>query len=274
MKRLFYFLYHYRNASLFLLLELISLLLTFNHQLQRYTPYLHSNQYWTGHIHAYLTAIKNYPLLNKAYKQLLHENGALKTQLIQNKLHSSQPNNELANKPYEATAARVINNSIIHTKNYLTIDKGAKHGIMPGMGVVGAQGIVGYIKAVSEHFATITSLLHADMLVSAKIERTGVMATVRWLGNNPFQAQLLYVPRHIQVEPGDAIVTSGYNAAFYEGALIGHVKQVDLKKEALFYTILIDLSTDFSTLQHVYVIKNTLQQEKDAVESYTKNYYE
>ncbi|MEM7055773.1 MAG: rod shape-determining protein MreC, partial [Bacteroidota bacterium] len=130
------------------------------------------------------------------------------------------------------------------------------------------------IKAVSDHFATVTSLLHTDIMVSAKIAHSGVMGTVRWPGKDPLQTQLLYVPRHIQVEPGDNVVTSGYNATFYEGVLIGHVKQVVLRKEAQFYDIVLDISTDFSTLQHVYVVKNMLKPEKDSLEQYTRSYHE
>jgi len=276
MKRLLHFLFYYKNGILFLLLELISVLLIYSGPAYQPTKQINSSYSWIGNTYAYITKIKSYPLLNKAYSQLLHENGILKEQLIQKdrELGANQLIAASTAKQYQAIPARIINNSIINTKNYLTIDKGAKHGITPGMGVISEPGIVGYIKAVSEQFATITSLLHTDMLVSAKIERSGVMGTIRWSGNNPFQVQLLYVPRHIQVEIGDTIVTSGYNSAFYEGVFIGQVKQVELKKEASFYTILVDLSNDFSRLQHVYIIKNTLQQEKDSLEAYTKNYYE
>jgi len=84
---------------------------------------------------------------------------------------------------------------------------------------------------------------------------------------------MLYVPRHVQVEPGITVV-SGYNATFLEGAVIGHVKQVTLKKEAPFYDIELMFSTDFSKLQHVYVVKNALKQEKDDLEQHTREFYE
>jgi rod shape-determining protein MreC len=274
MKRLLRFLYHYRNGVLFLTLELISLFLIFSHQPPKVIHQLNSSNTWMGNIYAYITDLKSYPLLKKAYKELLNENSLLRDQLMQKEMESNEPPDNSTEKQVHFIPARVVNNSIIHTKNYLTIDKGSQHGITPGMGVIANQGIVGRIKAVSEQFATITSLLHVDMLVSAKVGNAGVIGTVRWLGTNPTQAQLLYVPRHITIEPGDSVVTSGYNATFYEGVLIGHVKQVELKKEALFYNITVDLSTDFSTLQYVYVVKHSLAQEKESLEKFTKSYYE
>ena len=85
---------------------------------------------------------------------------------------------------------------------------------------------------------------------------------------------MLYVPKHVPVEPGDTVVTSGYNATFSTETLIGYVKQATLRKEASFYDIELRLSTDFSTLQYVYVVNNTLKKEKDELEQYTKDFYE
>ncbi len=275
MKKLLRFLYYYKNGVVFLTLELVSLVLVFDYPASQVTSQLNSSHTWVGKIYRYVAEIKGYPFLKKAYQELLEENSLLRAQLIQEITITSDPIEKPdQEKPITLIPARVINNSIIHTKNYLTIDKGAKYGITAGMGVISAQGVVGRVKAVSEQFATIVSLLHVDMLVSAKVGNRGVMGTVRWLGDNPFQAQLLYIPRHIPVEPGDSVITSGYNSTFCEGILIGRVKQVELKKEALFYHITLELATDFSTLNHVYVLKNSVDQEKDSLEQFTKSYYE
>lgn len=274
MKRLLHLLYEYRNWFAFLSLELISTLLIFHHQAYEKPQQLNAVHDVIGNIYHYIHEIKSYPSLRKAYKNILHENTALREALMQKEVDARQVIYEAATKRYACIAARVINNSIISTKNYLTIDQGAIHGLAPGMGVISAQGVVGKIKAVSDHFATVISLLHTGMLVSAKVAPTGVMGTVRWLGQDPWQAQLLYVPRHVPIALGDTVVTSGYNAIFGEGFLIGHIKHVSLREEALFYDIVLDISTDFSTLQHVYVVKDSLQQEKDALEQYTRSYYE
>ena len=44
---------------------------------------------------------------------------------------------------YDMYKARVINNSLTHIDNYITIDKGEKDGIQTEMGVVNGNGIVG-----------------------------------------------------------------------------------------------------------------------------------
>ena len=226
-----------------------------------------------GSILNFISEVKNYPFLKEENAKLLYDNAALRKKLLQREAPIDQ-SYAAAPVRYDCIPARVINNSMVVSKNYLTLNKGAMHGIAPGMGVISAEGIVGRVKAVSDHFATVISLLHTSMQVSAKLSNSEVLGTVQWPGNDPCRAQMLYVPRHVQVEPGDTVVTSGYNATFFEGTVVGYVKQVVLRQEAPFYDIELMLSTDFSTLQHVYVVKNALQQEKDTLEQHTREFYE
>ena len=268
MSRVLRFLYRYRAFVVFMLLELTSTMLIFNRE-----RYQASASLVMGSILNFISEVKNYPFLKEENAKLLYDNAALSKKLLQREAPIDQ-SYAAAPVRYDCIPARVINNSIVVSKNYLTLNKGAMHGIAPGMGVISAEGIVGRVKAVSDHFATVISLLHTSMQVSAKLSNSEVLGTVQWPGNDPCRAQMLYVPRHVQVEPGDTVVTSGYNATFFEGTVVGYVKQVVLRQEAPFYDIELMLSTDFSTLQHVYVVKNALQQEKDTLEQHTREFYE
>ena len=268
MSRVLRFLYRYRAFVVFMLLELTSTMLIFNRE-----RYQASASLVMGSILNFISEVKNYPFLKEENAKLLYDNAALRKKLLQREAPIDQ-SYAAAPVRYDCIPARVINNSIVVSKNYLTLNKGAMHGIAPGMGVISAEGIVGRVKAVSDHFATVISLLHTSMQVSAKLSNSEVLGTVQWPGNDPCRAQMLYVPRHVQVEPGDTVVTSGYNATFFEGTVVGYVKQVVLRQEAPFYDIELMLSTDFSTLQHVYVVKNALQQEKDTLEQHTREFYE
>lgn len=279
MKRLTYFLYKYSAFLVFLLLELISILLILKHNTFPALQCLSSSNYVVGHVYSLTSELKNYFSLKEENEKLLNENALLRQQFLRNEndfttLPSYQPSDTCLLKQHALIPANVINNSVGSTKNYLTINKGARHGIAPGMGVISTMGIVGKIKAVSDRFATITSLLHTDVQVAAQILNAGIMGTVTWPGKDAFKAELLYVPRHVKVSPGDKVVTSGYNAIFPEGIAIGQIESIKLKENATFYDIKIDISTRFCALQHVYVLKNYLKQEKDSLEQYTRSFYE
>jgi len=104
------------------------------------------------------------------------------------------------------------------------------------------------------------------MLVSSKIESSNTLCTTKWDGEDPLRANLLYVPRHIEINIGDTVSTSGYNAVFPEKILIGLINQVKLREDATFYDIRIDLSTEFHRLSYVYVLRNNFKAEKDSLE--------
>ncbi|WP_044282720.1 rod shape-determining protein MreC [Candidatus Amoebophilus asiaticus] len=274
MKKLFRFLYEYRNLFTFLVLESFGLSLVFNQHFHTKFKQVNSSNLLIGSVYEFFSSLRQYPYLKENYTKILNENAYLKEQILQNSIQANKISDKFSEKQFKFIPAQVINNSITHTKNYLTLNKGASSGIMPGMGVIAKSGIVGSVKSVSEHFATVASLLHTDILVSAKLIPSNVIGTIHWCGYNPLQLQLLYIPRHLKVEVGDKVVTSGYDATFHTDIPIGAVSRVELNKESLFYDILVDISTDFSTLQHVYVLENNLRVEKESLEDVTRAYYD
>jgi rod shape-determining protein MreC len=171
---------------------------------------------------------------------------------------------------YAYIPAKVINNSTMKINNYLTIDKGRNDGLEPGMGAIGSFGVVGVVKTVSNNYATLYSLLHGEMQISSLLSRLGVFCTTKWDGIDPLYAKLLYIPRHVELQEGDTITTSGYNAIFPEGIPIGRIRSFDIQENETFYNIDIELSSNFQSLSHVYLISNYYRQEKDSVEIFNE----
>jgi rod shape-determining protein MreC len=210
--------------------------------------------------------------LRETNQQLAEENAMLRRQLEQKKqsIYSLSVREiqdpEIVNR-FDFVSARVTNNGVDLFKNHLTLNKGKKHGIQPGMAVVSAQGIVGKVKSVSDNFSVVTTLLNIDVLTSVQLKRTSHFATAKWNGQNPDYVDLLYLPRHVQPIKGDTVVTSGYNAVYPEGLLVGTVEKVSLKDEALFYDITLKLSQDFRSLTYLAVIKSNLKVEIDSLEN-------
>ncbi len=170
---------------------------------------------------------------------------------------------------YDFVSAKVVNNSIAQFKNYITINRGKDAGIRPGMAVISVFGAIGKVKSVSEHFSVLISMLNIDEQVSSVLKRTGNFGTSQWDGTDPRVVNLLYIPRHVQPVIGDTVVTSGYNGVFPSGILVGIVKDVKLKEEALFYDIRVELAQDFRRLSFVKIVKSNLKNEQDSLETIT-----
>lgn len=290
MRNLFAFIYHYRGFLTFLLLEIIcSYLIVQNNSYQSAAFYNSANMY-AGQVLEFQKQVSDYFRLVEVNRALVNENRALQ-ESITNIITSGRldsispvPDSAYRVKPdslmlvrqqldtigiprnFSFIPGKVINNSVRRVNNYLTLNVGRADGVEPGMGVVAGSGVVGRVKATSEHFATVTSLLHSQMLVSAKITRNNAIGSVKWDGDNYLMAALNFVPRHIQIQRGDTVVTSGYNAIFPEGVRIGRITSFATEADKSFYSIRLRLAVDFNGLDYVYVVKNAQRVERDSLE--------
>lgn len=219
-------------------------------------------------------AITGYFSLVQENDKLAHENARLNAllvnqeSLLQKLIMDSLKRPEALNQ-YKFIVAKVINNSVSRPNNYITLNKGSEDGIKPGMGIISPKGVVGRVMACSPHFSTATSLLHSKMLISAEISRINASGTLKWGGTDPSKANLEFVARHLKPKRGDTVRTSEYSNILPEGIHVGVISKIELKDNATFYNIVVDLATDFSTLNFVYVIENQLKTERDTLQFQT-----
>ena len=178
----------------------------------------------------------------------------------------------VTNQQYTYLAAKVIKNSITLRNNIMTINKGTVDGIKSGMAVIAPQrGVVGFIRDVSAHLATIQSLLHKDTKISVTLKKNNALGSLVW-GDGNFDIKKAFVkevPNHIKMYVGDTIVTSGF-ASFPKGILVGRISKANVATNDNFLSAELNLFTDFSTLQYVYVVKDKSADEQKALESIAK----
>lgn len=271
MQRLFLFLYQYRAFLTFLFLELLCIWLIVRNNPYQGAKFFNSSNRYSAGVLQFSNSITDYFGLKKVNEELAAENAALKKQVNQlnQSLYSLDireiQDAEIINQ-FDYIDAKVIKNSVRQLENYITINKGRDSDIEPGMAVIDNKGIVGKVKTVSSHFSLVTSILHTDVLVSAKVKRTGDLCTMKWDGLSPYRAKILYVPRHIQLQEGDTIVTSGYNAVFPRDIPVGTIADYQLSEESPFYDITIELANDLNGLSYVYLVRNNLKMELDSVQ--------
>ncbi|MCM1522683.1 MAG: rod shape-determining protein MreC [Muribaculaceae bacterium] len=167
---------------------------------------------------------------------------------------------------YHFIIADVINNSINHAHNYITIEKGRLDGIEPEMGVMDQNGIVGIVNVVGDHTARLISVLNPYLRLSCKVKGQAQVGSLVWDGRDPGEAILEELPKHSKFVKGDTIVTSGYSSVFPEGVPVGTILSGTRDREDNFYTLRVKLFTDFSTLSTVRVIRDKMKDEIANVE--------
>jgi len=161
----------------------------------------------------------------------------------------------------------VVNSSVNRQLNYLTLNKGKKDGILPEMGVLNEQGLVGVVKNVSDHFSTVVPIINLTFTVSAELQRTGNFGLLKWDGNDHRYCLLNDVPGHVDVKLGDTLVTRSSSAIYPRGVLIGTVHKVEQKPGSNFHHIEVELGNDFNKLRYVYVVDNLLKAEQKNLEA-------
>jgi len=271
MERLILFVYQNRAFFTFLVLEISCAWLVVENNAYQGAKFFNSSNGVVAAMNNFSQSVRDYFMLSDVNRMLAEENASLKRTVEQQK-HQVYPLDTTALrdsafiKKYDFISAKVVNNHVDFVKNFITIDKGKDSGIEPGMAVISPLGVVGKVKLVSRHYGVVTSILHIDVMVSAVLKRTEHFGTIQWDGLNPDLVEFKYIPRHVNPVVGDTVMTSGYNAVFPEGVMIGIIDEVKLKDEALFYELKVKLSQDFRKLSFVNVVKNHRQHEQDSLE--------
>ncbi len=268
MQLLFLFLSRYRTFLLFFLLEfLCGWLIIHNNSYQSAAFFSSSNQF-VAYIDAKRNYVANYFLLPSINEDLSRQNEKLMSELAQLKIERLKYDSSFLPQ-YEYLAAKVVNNSLFRSRNYLTINKGKKDGVEVGMGIISSLGVVGKVKAVTDYYATVTSLLHNEIQVASRIKKNNIICTTKWDMLDYREADLLEVGRHVDLKVNDTIVSSGYSQVYPENYPIGIVKSVSVNKNNSFLKVKMTFFTDFSALVYVYVIKNKRQKEIDSLQTTT-----
>ncbi|WP_139924621.1 rod shape-determining protein MreC [Hymenobacter sp. DG01] len=296
MNNLLAFLFRYRGILVFALLEVLSLYLLIRNSTYQRAAFFNSSNAYVGQVLDWRNQVQDYFRLIDVNKGLMRENALLRQQLYRSDLSGRQadslpvsqdsltqvrlarlgrPDSLLlglrqlpARDPdYPLIPARVVSSTLRRVDNYLTLNVGTADGVKEGMGVVSAAGVVGRVKVASEHYTTITSVLHSKTRISARIQRDGTIGTIRWLGEDPTHVLLDEVPRQNQLLRGDTVVTSGYNAVFPEGVLIGTVDSFVREPDKNFWTVRVKLAVDFSRLVYVYLVTSRPKAERDTLEA-------
>src|SRR5690606_3417370 len=173
MQRLLYLIYLYRTFIIFTGLEVVCLWLIARNNPYQSSAFFSSSNRIAGKALEIREGIVGYFQLKEVNENLAIENAALRDALSRMEAAKGIPlsdtlihNDSTARvaavhvdsamiNQYDYLPAKVISNSTRMFKNYITINQGSNVGVRPGMGVINSDGVVGRVKAVSEHYATI-----------------------------------------------------------------------------------------------------------------------
>ena len=275
MSELLKFLVRFSSWFLFVVYLIAGFVLLFSGNPFQHHVYLTSANRISSGLYSTANSVSSYFFLKEINEDLPRRNSDLELEIYRlndvirhyrEQAYADTMSVDSALSRYHFVIAHVINNSINRAHNYITIDKGSLDGIMPEMGVMDQNGIVGIVNVVSDHTARLISVLNPYLRLSCKVKGHAQVGSLVWDGKDPSEAMLEELPKHSEFTPGDTIVTSGYSSVFPEGVPVGTVMSSTRDIEDNFYTLRVKLFTDFSTLSTVRVIRDNMREELSAVE--------
>lgn len=154
-------------------------------------------------------------------------------------------------------AATVVAESPGNFEWSVTINAGSSDGIRVDDPVVSGDGLVGHVTEVASHAAKVQLIIDPSSAVAARLSVSGETGLMVGERNQPLQLDL--VDTQATVQPGEQVVTSGYqvpggHGLYPPGLPIGVVSHVFAGHGALTTTIQVAPAVDFSALEFVLVL--------------------
>ena len=164
--------------------------------------------------------------------------------------------------PHDTLVAQVIVRDALQWFRILTIDKGARQGVLKDAAVISPNGVVGRVIRVGPSASQVQLLLDQQSGVGARIERSRVTGVVSGQVSRQSATPdasagdlvMKFVPMLADVVEGDIVVTSGLEGMFPPGLVIGRVRTV-VRGSGLFKEVRVAASADFDRLEEVLVVR-------------------
>ena len=265
MRNLLQFLTRYSNFLIFLILEVVAFILICTHNEYQQSAVWSSANTMVAGVEEMKTSVAWYFGLRAENEKLAAENAQLKEELMLLSNHTEEQIERDSNYLYshlgwDFIPAKVVGIITNKQHNYLTINKGLRDNIEVDMGVIGADGVVGIVSAVGEKYSLVVPIIHTKVSISSRLKTNGQIAGTSWDGRNSQYVHLTEIARHISVNKGDTVVTSGLTPVFPEGVMVGEVYETSIGQGDNYHQTVVKLSTDYQSLKYVQVLHNKNKQ--------------
>ena len=271
MRKLLQFLKNFRDFLIFFALQVFVLGLFFNSKNYHKATMVNTSSGVVGWFVEKKHNITKHFDLVEANEKLMKENAELRGMMpesfyqLQERMYYIE--DTLMEQQYEYVPAEVINSESNKRDNHLTLNKGKTAGIREGMGVICGDGAVGIVIDASDHYATVKSVLSENIRLGVKLEKNNEFWVMNWDGRDNDICQIENVRRDVELEVGDKVVTRGGKTMFPSGVDVGTIKEIVSVDGEQTISLNIDLSVNFNSVYHVYVVKNRFAEEQKQLEA-------
>lgn len=154
---------------------------------------------------------------------------------------------------YRRITAAVIGLDTNPAIRSIIIDKGSGDGILVGMPVEGAQGLVGRVFRTANNSSQVILITDSASAVPARLGASRAAGILRGGGLGGSMV-IEWLDLQYQVAIGEVVSTSGLGGEFPQDLVIGEVIDVERREAELFQSAVVQPAVDFEALEIVFVI--------------------
>lgn len=134
----------------------------------------------------------------------------------------------------------------------IRVNKGLADGVKLQATVVTAEGLVGYVYRLSQHYADILTILDSNNRVDGILQRTRSHGIVEGVSKD--KCLMKYVARTEPVILNDIILTSGLGNIFPKGIKVGSVSKIERESYGITQAIEVTPAVHFGQLEEVIIL--------------------
>jgi len=213
--------------------------------------------WWINKKVKFFTSIGDLKIDNQ---KLFNENLELRGKIA--KLSEVEKENDILRKEmslaprgrYELEAAMIIGRESGDYSEVIHVNKGQNNQVEKGMAVLVGKGIlIGQVIDVSTNTAKIQLITDKNFKVNAKLVESDGYGVV--FGQYGTSARMKMIPQTVEINKGEAVVTSRLSDNFKEDLLIGYVQEVFDTADGLFQEVIVLLPKELEELHLVQILK-------------------
>ncbi len=126
---------------------------------------------------------------------------------------------------YQVDVASLLSMDLDPFRHQLVLNRGDRHGVVPGQALIDAHGVMGQVHRVGPLTSQALLITDASHSIPVEVNRNGVRTIARGTGELD-RLDLPFLPNNADIEVGDLLVTSGLGGVFPAGYPVARVTRV------------------------------------------------
>ncbi|MFC0251446.1 rod shape-determining protein MreC [Massilia consociata] len=128
--------------------------------------------------------------------------------------------------PVQAQMTEILYDARDPSTRRIVLDRGSRHGVVPGLPVIDHAGVVGQVTRVFPFTSEVTLLTDKEQAIPVQVLRSGLRSIAYGRGQSGL-LDLRFVVANADIQVGDVLVTSGLDGMYPAGLAVAKVVQVE-----------------------------------------------